>query len=426
MKRIGLFLCIFLLLYAVGYGYGQETDALTLDSLIEEALDKNPRIRAAYSRWRAAEHKAGYSSGLPDPVAHYGYFGKNVETRVGPQEHKYGLTQKVPFPGKLSLKGKTQRKRAEMLKQKYEAVRREIIKEVKFVYYDLFWIDRAIRITEEEKAIMESLEKVAQRKYESNISPQQDVIKAHVELSKLIDKLFILKQNRESLEARMGRLLGRPEDAAFGPVAEIDISELEYSVDELHEIARDSRQELLAADLNIARARYERSLARLEYLPDFTFGVDYIQVGEGHTTAVNDGDDAWMGKVAVNIPIWFGKLGAQLDEKEAALDAARNNYENMEDSVAYEVEDLYFKITTYRDIVSLYKTALIPQTEQAFEAAKTAYETGRVDFLNWLDAERVLLQTRVAYYKAIADYQKSIAYLERVIGKNLGGEGDEE
>ena len=426
MKRIDLFLCVFLLLCGAGYGYGQNIDALTLDPLIEEALDKNPEIRAAYSGWRAAEHKAGYLSGLPDPMAHYGYFGDNVETRVGPQEHRYGLSQKVPFPGKLSLKGKAQRKRAGALKQKYEAAKREIIKEVKFAYYDLFWIDRAIRITGEEKAVMENLEKVAQRKYESGIAPQQDVIKAHVELSKLIDKLFILKQNRESLEARMGRLLGRPRGATFGPVADIDISELEYSVDELHEIARDSRQELLAADLDIARARYEKSLARLEYLPDFTFGVDYIQVGKGHTTAVNDGDDAWMGKVAVNIPIWFGKLSARLDEKEAALDAAKNNYESIEDGVAYEVEDLYFKITTYRDIVSLYKTALIPQTEQAFEAAKTAYEAGRVDFLNWLDAERVLLHTRVAYYKAITDYQKSIAYLERVIGKDLGGETDEE
>ena len=77
------------------------------------------------------------------------------------------------------------------------------------------------------------------------------------------------------------------------------------------------------------------------------------------------------------------------------------------------------KITTYQDVISLYKTALIPQTEQSFQSAKTAYETGRIDFLNWLDAERVLLQTRLAYYKAIVDYQKSIAYLERVVGRDL-------
>ncbi len=101
------------------------------------------------------------------------------------------------------------------------------------------------------------------------------------------------------------------------------------------------------------------------------------------------------------------------------LEARQNNYQDVENFIAYEVEDLYYKIGTYRDIISLYKTALIPQTEQAFEAARIGYETGKVDFLNWLDSERILLQTRLAYYKAIVDYEKSIAYLERVVGKKL-------
>ena len=157
----------------------------------------------------------------------------------------------------------------------------------------------------------------------------------------------------------------------------------------------------------------------MDYFPDFTFGVDYIQVGSGQTTLANDGEDAWMGRVAINVPIWFNKLGAQLREKKASLEASKKNYQNIENNISYEVEDLYFKIITYKDIISLYETALIPQTEQSFQAAKTAYETGRVDFLNWLDSERVLLQTRLAYYKGIVDYQKSIAYLERVVGRNL-------
>jgi len=133
----------------------------------------------------------------------------------------------------------------------------------------------------------------------------------------------------------------------------------------------------------------------------------------------NDGQDAWMGMVSINIPIWRDRLKAQRKEKKAKLETSKKSYQNVENSIAYEVEDLYFKISTYKDIISLYKTALVPQAEQNFEAAKTAYETGRVDFLNWLDAERMLLQIRLAYYKAITEYQKSIAYLERVVGQDL-------
>ncbi|MBU4342707.1 MAG: TolC family protein [Candidatus Omnitrophica bacterium] len=408
---------IFVLVISAGHAYPEET--VTLDSLIDEALNNNPKIQAAYSEWKAAEYKARYVRGLPDPMASYGYFGESVETKVGPQEHKYGVSQTIPFPGKLGLKGKAQAKLASILEEKYEAAKREITKEIKFLYYDIYWVDKAIKITEEEKAIIEGLEKVAQRKYESNLTPQQDVIKAQVELSKLIDKLFLLRQNRKSLEAKANRFLNRPRGKELGKTSDVGSVEFTYELEELHRISDESSQQLLVSKLDIERAEYERSLARLNYLPDFTFGVDYIEIGSGSTTQPNDGDDAWMGKVAINVPIWFGKLNAQVKEKKALLESSKKNHEDAENVVDYEVEDLYFKIMTYKDIISLYKTALVPQAEQAYDAAKTSYETGKVDFLNWLDAERVLLQTRLAHYKAIVDYQKSIAYLERVIGRDL-------
>lgn len=408
-----------ILVAPIQYTYSQDSEIVSLNSLVEEAVRNNPSIQAAYNNWKASEYKVKQAGSLPDPTASYTYFGENIETKVGPQEHKYGLSQTIPFPGKLGLKGKAQARHADMLKEKYEATKREVIKDIKFVYYDIVWVDKASQITEEEKAILESLEKVAQRRYESNLVPQQDVIKAQVELSKLIDKLFVLRQNRKSLMAKMNSLLSRQKATGLSKISDVKIVEFKYKLGQLHEMAQQSRQELLAANLDIERAEYEKSLAGLDYFPDFTLGFDYIEVGSGHTSSPDDGQDAWMGKVAINIPIWFDKLSGQLKEKKAALEASKNNYQNVKNKMASEVEDLYFKITTYRDIVSLYETALVPLTEQAFEAARTGYETGKVDFLNWVDAERVLLQTRLAYYKTIADYQKSIAYLERVVGMDL-------
>ena len=423
MNKVVLISLVFVLVsgffFFNNYGFIQSESVETIEELIQEALQNNPYIQVALNEWKAAEYKIRSVKGIPDPMVKYGHFGESVETRVGPQENVFGASQKIPFPGKLGLKGKSQGKHAEMLKEKYEAAKREVIKNVKFVYYDIFWVDKAIQTTEGEKAILESLEKVAQRRYESNVTPQQDVIKAQVELSRLIDKLLLLRQNRKSLVAKLNSILNRAQDSELRSITDADPSGFKYEISQLHEIAKGSRQELIAANLDIERAEYEKSLARMDYLPDFTFGVDYIQVGSGETTMPNDGQDAWMGTVAVNIPIWFDKLNAQTKEKKAQLESARKNYENVGNNVSYEVEDLYFKILTYKDIISLYKTALIPQSEQAFDAAKTGYETGKVDFLNWLDAERILLQTRLAYYKAIADYQKSIAYLERVVGVDL-------
>ena len=393
----------------------------TLQGFTKEATRNNPAIQAAYGQWEAAIYKARQASGLPDPMANYTYFGESVETRVGPQEHKYGVSQKIPFPIKLSMKEIAESRHASMLKENYEAAIRETVRKVKFVYYDIYWVDKAIQVTEGEKAILENLEKVAQRKYESKFAPQQDVIKAQVELSNLINRLLILRQNRKSLVAKFNSVLNRQGDSGVGRLEDVEPMEFGYKLSELHAIAGESRQELLAARLNIERAEYEKSLAMMDYVPDLTVGFDYIQVGKGATMQPNDGQDAWMTTFSINIPLWLGRISDKVKEKKSLLDSSKKNYENVQNEIYYETEDIYFKIITYKDVITLYETALIPQSEQAFDAAKISYETGRVDFLNWLESERVLLQTRLAYYKSIVDYQKSIAYLERVIGKDLQG-----
>jgi len=425
MRIFKILLFVFVFINCSISANAQSVDSSLLKALIGEAMENNPRIQAANNQWKAEGYKVRQSGSLPDPEAHYTYFGESVETRVGPQKNKYGGSQKIPFPGKLSLQAKSQKKQADIWEQQYEVTKQQVRKEVKCTYYDLFLVDKAISIIEGEKTILESLEKVAQRRYESGLTPQQDVIKAQVELTKLTDKMYLLKRNRNILAAKMNSLLDRPVTAEFEETDEVSPEKFEYSIDGLKNIAHDNRQELLAADLSTERAEYEKSLAKFDYLPDFTLGFDYIDVASGYTNMHNDGQDAWMGTVSVNLPIWLDKQNAQLEEKKASLEAETKNYKDMENNVYYEVEDLYFKITTYVDTISLYKNALLPQVEQSFEAARIGYETGKVDFLNWLDSERTLLQTRLAYYQAIADYKKSIAYMERVVGKNLEGAEDE-
>lgn len=391
----------------------------TLENLIEEALKNNPELKVAYEEWQAAQYKITQEISLPDPTVRYTYFGESVETRVGPQEHKYGGSINIPFPSKLYLKGKAQSRQAEMLREKYEAVRREVIKEIKFEYYDLYWIDKAIEVTEQEKGVVERVEKVARRKYETNRARQQDVIKAQIELSNFVNRLLRLKQNRNTLVAKMNNTLSWPQGTGIKVESGIKLPEFNYKVEDLREMALDTKQELVAAKMDLEKAEYEKSLAVQDYLPDLTFSFDYIQVGKGHTNSPNDGQDAWMTTFSVNIPLWFDKQWSQVQEKRALLKARQRDVTNIENKILYEVEDLYYKILTYRDIVTLYKTALVPQAKQSMEATRKGYETATLNFIDWLDAERILLQTRIAYYKSIVDYMKSIAFLERIIGQDL-------
>jgi outer membrane protein TolC len=420
MKKIFMiYTTLTILVLNRGFVFSQENESPILETLIKEALDNNPKIRQAFNEWKAAEHKIHIVKSLDNPKATFTYFGKNIETRVGPQKYKYGVSQKIPYPGKLRTKGKIQIKKTQIIKETYGELKREIIKDIKSVYFDIFWVDKTIEVTEEEKNILESLEKVTQKKYESNLASQQDVIKTQLEISKLIDKLLFLKQKRESLVTKMNSLLNRERNTPINIVFNIKPVDFTHTRGRLHELSKNFRHELLSADLEIKKVKHEKSLAYQNYLPDFILGFEYIHVESGHSNHLSDGEDAWMAMLSLNLPLWFNKLSAQVKEKEAQIEAAKNNYRNIKNDVFYEIDDLYFKILSYQDIISLYETALIPQAEQAFQTATARYETSQLDFLNWLDTERTILTAKKAYYKAIAEHRKSIARLEKTIGKDL-------
>ena len=415
-KKI-LFVITLLVTSTFSISYAQ--DFINLDALIKEALKNNPKVKAYEAAWAAEREKTKQVTTLPDPVFTYGFFGKNIETKTGPQKEKFSIAQKIPFPGKLSLKGKIQEKQAQQTRQMYEAEKRELIKNVKVVFYDLYWVDRAIEITQEEKDILTNSAKIVQRKYEANLKPQSDVLKIELEISKLIDKLLLLRQRRRALAAKMNSLLDRPVDSSLAKIKEINLREIALDSEALKQITFANRQEINILRAGVDKAKFGKTLAKFDFLPDFTLGFNYINVEGGHTTQADDGEDAWLATLSVNLPIWQTKLNAGLKEKHAKLTTAIKNLENKQNEVEYELNDLYFKLLTYNDIVSLYETALIPQANQAYQTTRTAYESGKTDFLNWLDSERMLLKVKLVYYKSRADYAKTVALLERAVGKGF-------
>jgi len=395
-----------------------------LEGYIDEALANNPRVKVVYSKWQEAEFSVRPAAVLPDPTVSYTHFGANVETRVGPQEAKYGMRQKVPFFGKRGLKEEAAVQEAAARKKHYEEAVLELVREVKTVYFDIYWLDRALSVTREEKAILESLEKTATKRYETRQAPYQDAIKAQVEVNLLIDKLVKLDAARKSMGARFNTLLSRErgKEVVVGSVTAPDVT---LVLETLRAAAQEQRPRLGAAVDQVQKAVSEERLARLGFAPDVTVGFDYIEVGGGHTTAANDGQDAWMATVSFAVPLWWGVVKDEVRAKEAAREASEQTAQDVRDTVAYEVEDAYYKVKSYSDIVDLYETTLIPQAEQSFEAAQKGYEAGKADFLDWLESERVLLQTRLAYHRAVVDLQGTLAQLERVVGvpwRDLGSQ----
>ncbi len=169
----------------------------------------------------------------------------------------------------------------------------------------------------------------------------------------------------------------------------------------------------------IEKNQVSLKLTKKNYYPDFRIMFDYIDIGGGTTTHPKDGRNAWMGSIGINIPIWRKKLRAAEAEAALQLKASQEKHTDIKNKTLSSVNELYHEVKTDEEQINLYKYSLLPQAEQAFKASEVGYLAGKVDFLNLLDSERMVLMIKTGYHKSIADFGKSLARLERVVGKDL-------
>lgn len=391
----------------------------TLADCLEYAALNNPGLEAAWSRWKAALEKAPQVGALPDPRLTYRYFLRRVETRVGPQRQSLGLAQTFPWFGKLSLRADRATAAAHTAYQCYEAEKLRLFYRVKDAHYEYYYLDRAIAVVKENLALMKYFEKVARTRYKVGAQTHSDVIRAQVELGKLDNRVRTLTDLREPIVARLNAALNRPAGADLPWPKSIPEERLEMRDEEILRLLRGTNPDLRALEHEITRQRLGIALARKNYFPDVTVGLDYIDTASARTGVSRSGRDPLIGMISINLPIWFGKYAAGVREAKArhfsALKARADSVNNLESAVKmvlYRVRDAERKTDLYRD-------TLVPKAKQSLKATGAAFRTGKATFLDLVDAERILLDFQLSYERALADSAQKLAELEMLVGRQL-------
>jgi len=338
-----------------------EQQSVVLEDLIEEVLSVNPRVMAAENEWRAAMEAIPQAKAMPDPMLSYGHFFSSIETRLGPQRNKLSLSQRFPFFGKLSLKERIAGEQAFVLEEQFQQARLEVVLQVKEAYYSLYWIDEALDIAEKEKDVLRRLAAVARKKYAAGTAAQQDALKAQLEISQLSDRLLTLGQGRRSAAAKLSALLNRPPDSDLGPVREAELPALNSDPESLLARAQQGRPELRKADRVIQKNDFYLELAKKNYWPDFNVMVDYFDIGGGSTAHPEDGRNAWMASVGINIPLWRGKLRAAEAEAAIRLKASQDLRRDLQNYTSARIHELFTEVKMYEEQTKLYEFSLIPQ-----------------------------------------------------------------
>ena len=408
------------LFFSSGLSRAQDGDSvlrerLMLPELVQEVLARNPELVAARKQWEAATNRIAQVRSLDDPTLFVDLFNVPRTFNVTQTQNSiFGLSQNLPFPGKLGLKGEVASRSADMTEQAVRAKERELVARLKQAYYDLFLAQKTVQIHHEQVELLRQFFEIANAKFRSGKGSQADVLKAQVELSLLQQQLPVLEQRRKTLAAMLNTLLDRATSSPLGIAQEPSQLPIEKPLDDLHSLALSDRPELKAAELDVQRNEQSHTLAQRQYYPDFNVAFQRFQ-----NFQANDGFGAY---VAMSIPFAFWtkpKYDAGVQEAAAAVAVARAQQHTLENMTRFQINDLLAKLRATDQVATLYRTTILPQAEQSLESARVGYRAGKGGFLDLIDTQRAWRGFQLEYFKALVDRQHQLAELEQVVGITL-------
>ena len=382
---------------------------LDLDALERAVLRRNPSLAAMRSAWASMESRAAVAGAWDDPRVEGMIAPRSLGKEMVDPGWSVQITQMVPLFGQRSLMGKANRAMAGAMREDYRAMRLEMVRMARELYYQLYLAARAIEVNRELAGLLDQVRRVALQKYASGTVGQQDALQADVELAMLEHQLAVAVRSRRETQARLRALVHDETDRRF-PDPPRDLAHVSHALgDTTTATAVASRSELRARAAAIEARRAEIGAAARMRLPE-------LMLIARHDRAMDMPEWRTMVGAGITLPIWFGKTGAGVRAAQADLRRAEQERIAFADSIRAQVEIARARLEETSHELEILETRVVPSTERALASVRAGYEANRSEFPALLMAERDLAKARLDRHQAIAMVHMALADLERAIG----------
>jgi cobalt-zinc-cadmium efflux system outer membrane protein len=414
----------------VGASFGQEPmpqhgqAATPLADILQEAEQNNPQIQAARQGWKAAQQVPTQVSTLPDPQFQLqqvnvgsprpfaGYTNSDF-AYVG-----LGVSQDLPYPGKLRLKGEIAKRDVDVSQQQFESVRRSVLADVKTAYFQLAYLSKTLGILESDGELLEQTEKAADARYRSGMGTQQDLLRAQLEQTKLLREITMHHLEVAKVQAQLKELLNRSQSSTDIEPSDLSETPLPYTYDELLAATKAQNPEIAGAEKMIEKQKLQVDLAHKDFYPDFNLQYMWQRTDPAQFRAY------YMFSVGVRVPIYRGrKQRPELAQAEAELSRSHSELEVQSQEAASELKVQYETAQKTAELLKIYKEGLLPQARAGFQAGIAAYQNNRQDFQSLLSSFLDVLRLDEEYWQNTAERETALARLEQLTGLSLHDEG---
>ena len=391
-----------------------------LAALIAEAEKNNPQIQSARQGWQAAKQVPTQVATLPDPqfnLQHFSVGSPRPFAGYTNSDFAYiglGISQDIPYPGKLRLKGEIAKREADVSQQQVESIRRSILAQLKAAYFQLAYLSKTLTILEQDGELLKQVQQAADARYRSGMGTQQDLLQAQLQQTKLLREIAMHHLEVGKLEAQLKQVLSRPQDSPDIEPTDLVETPLVLTYAELLAAAQVQNPEIASAKKMIDKQSLQVDLAHKDFYPDFNVQYMWERTDPTQFRAY------YMLSVGVRVPIYHGrKQRPELAQAEAEQLRARSELQAQSQQVAAELRTYFVTTQQISELLKIHREGLSPQSRSAFQAALVAYQSNKQDFQALLAAFLDVLRLDEEYWQNVGEYETAIARLEQITGLSL-------
>ncbi|MGB5988631.1 MAG: TolC family protein [Marinifilaceae bacterium] len=386
-----------------------------LNNYLKIAADNNPALKQAFNEYMAALERVPQVNALPNPNIAFAYLIKPIETRMGPQEFKLGISQMFPWFGTLKTKGDVA---SELAKAKYESfldIKSQIFSNVKATYFYLYFNNKAFVITEKNIKLLESIKNIVLVKVEAGLRTAADEYRIEMELNDLNNKLALLRKNRALLISKFEKFLNSKEEIHISSPMSLWEDDLRLRKKLLFNNIKESNHKLMRVDMQILALKQKEVLANKMGMPTFSIGLEYISIGKGDMNL--PGDDAFVfPKIGISIPLYRGKYEAMKNEARFLKEAKDEQKQELTNLLENVFEEKWRDYTDAVDRVDLYEKQ-IKIASKTLSILETFYAANNSSFEDYIRMERKLLKYSLELEKAKIDKHIAISFIKYLTGE---------
>lgn len=402
--------------FALALALASSLTAAPLSELLDEAARNNPDIAASLRAWQAAAQIPSQMSTLPDPQVSFQHLAVGSPRPFAGYTNSdfayvgLGVSQDIPYPGKLSLRSEAAQRDAETRRARYESTKLSVLTQIKESYFQIAYLQKALGVIQHDQTLLDQILRITEARYRLGQGTQQDVLKVQLQKTKLLSDLAHQHELLDRQQALMVKLLNRPPGTSEIETDDLTETPLSYTSEDLLARVRTQNPDITGAQQSVRRQSLQVEIARKDRYPDFN-----VQYAWQHTA--EQFRDYHTLTISARLPIYRKrKLNPEMTQAVEELNQSRREYESHVQQAYFDVRDQYIAAETASGILKLYREGLIPQALATFRAGLVAYQAGTVDAASLLTSFLDVLNFDEEYWKTLADHETALAHLEQLTG----------